>query len=299
MQDVHIVLEQAEYELRLGDPEKALSFVQKGTSSHPDNTPCLIMESRCLLLCNRYREALEATNTLIKRHDCATDAEVRMVKADALYYQGSFEHALVNYFKALGHNRSKDRGALVQKIRRTRMAVMNCVGTASDKSLFKPLYEWPIIKQQWLAEVHEDKKEALSVFEAAEEKQRQRVLENRAAAFGTAGRGSGSKEKTSTTTTATCGVAGGRKRASAVGESKRGRRKMSVTRLRTVKLLSEITDDYFYLEDLIDKLGMNEATESKALRNAREQAQEAVGFLRDRTEFWMQHAPRQKTDMPK
>ena len=30
-----------------------------------------------------------------------------MVKADALYYQGSFEHALVNYFKALGHNRSK------------------------------------------------------------------------------------------------------------------------------------------------------------------------------------------------
>lgn len=46
---------------------------------------------------------------------------------------------------------------------------------------------------------------------------------------------------------------------------------MSVTRLRTVKLLSEITDDYFYLEDLIDKLGMNEATESKALRNAREQ----------------------------
>lgn len=69
---------------------------------------------------------------------------------------------------------------------------------------------------------------------------------------------------------------------------------MSVTRLRTVKLLSEITDDYFYLEDLIDKLGMNEATESKALRNAREQAQEAVGFLRDRTEFWMQHAPRQK-----
>ena len=53
------------------------------------------------------REALEATNTLIKRHDCASDPEVRMVKADALYYQGSFEHALVNYFKALGHNRSK------------------------------------------------------------------------------------------------------------------------------------------------------------------------------------------------
>ena len=46
---------------------------------------------------------------------------------------------------------------------------------------------------------------------------------------------------------------------------------MSATRLRTVKLLSEITDDYFYLEDLIDKLGMNQATESKALRNAREQ----------------------------
>ena len=47
------------------------------------------------------------TKTLIKRHDCASDPEVRMVKADALYYQGSFEHALVNYFKALAHNRSK------------------------------------------------------------------------------------------------------------------------------------------------------------------------------------------------
>ena len=46
---------------------------------------------------------------------------------------------------------------------------------------------------------------------------------------------------------------------------------MSVTRLRTVKLLSEITDDYFYLEDLIEKLGMNQATESKALKDAREQ----------------------------
>ena len=32
-----------------------------------------------------------------------------MVKADALYYQGSFEHALVNYFKALRHNCSKVR----------------------------------------------------------------------------------------------------------------------------------------------------------------------------------------------
>ena len=47
------------------------------------------------------------TKTLIRRHDCASDPEVRMVKADALYYQGSFEHALVNYFKALAHNRSK------------------------------------------------------------------------------------------------------------------------------------------------------------------------------------------------
>ena len=97
---------------------------------------------------------------------------------------------------------------------------------------------------------------------------------------------------------------------------------MSATRLRTVKLLSEITDDYFYLEDLIEKLGMNQATESKALKNAREQvktlseflpfflscphhsfhehqAQEAVGFLQDRTEFWMQHAPRPKADKPK
>ena len=94
---------------------------------------------------------------------------------------------------------------------------------------------------------------------------------------------------------------------------------MSATRLKTVKLLSEITDDYFYLEDLIEKLGMNHATESKALKSAREQvrfsqrsvrlksickinfnqAQEAVGFLQDRTEFWMQHAPRQKTDKPK
>ena len=94
---------------------------------------------------------------------------------------------------------------------------------------------------------------------------------------------------------------------------------MSATRLKTVKLLSEITDDYFYLEDLIEKLGMNHATESKALKSAREQvrisqrsvrlqsickinfnqAQEAVGFLQDRTEFWMQHAPRQKTDKTK
>ena len=51
----------------------------------------------------------------------------------------------------------------MEKIKRAQMAVMNCVGSASEKSLFKPLYEWPSIKQQWLAEVEEDKKEALSV----------------------------------------------------------------------------------------------------------------------------------------
>ena len=47
---------------------------------------------------------------------------------------------------------------------------------------------------------------------------------------------------------------------------------MSMTRLRTVKLLSEITEDYFYLENLIEKLGMNKATDSKALKNTLEQA---------------------------
>ena len=47
---------------------------------------------------------------------------------------------------------------------------------------------------------------------------------------------------------------------------------MSVARLRTVKLLSEITEDYFYLENLIEKLGMNTATDSKALKNTLEQA---------------------------
>ena len=94
---------------------------------------------------------------------------------------------------------------------------------------------------------------------------------------------------------------------------------MSVTTLRAVKLLSEITEDYFYLEDLIEKLDMNKATESKTLKNAREQvvsifstltesatimsvyeiqAKEAVGFLQDRTEFWMQHSPQQKKDDP-
>ena len=46
---------------------------------------------------------------------------------------------------------------------------------------------------------------------------------------------------------------------------------MSATTLRAVKLLSEITEDYFYFEDLIEKLGMNKATESKTLKNAREQ----------------------------
>ena len=55
----------------------------------------------------------------------------------------------------------------MQKIRRAQMTVMNCVGPAglatSDKSLFMPLYEFPVIKEQWLAEVQEDRKEALSV----------------------------------------------------------------------------------------------------------------------------------------
>ena len=64
-----------------------------------------------------------------------------------------------------------------------------------------------------------------SRFEAAEEKQRQRVLESRAAAFAGEETSYGSKGKT-TTATAHCGggAGGARERVAAVGESKRGRK---------------------------------------------------------------------------
>ena len=58
------------------------------------------------------------------------------------------------------------RGSLVQKIKHAQIAVMNCVGlggSAPDKSLFKPLFEFPIVEEEWLAEVQDDKKEVLSL----------------------------------------------------------------------------------------------------------------------------------------
>ena len=53
--DINILIEQAEHEMKFGDPEKALSYLEKGILIRPENIDCLVLKSRCLVDLNRFK----------------------------------------------------------------------------------------------------------------------------------------------------------------------------------------------------------------------------------------------------
>ena len=56
---------------------------------------------------SNFRQALSEADDLIEQYDEASNPDVLTVKGDALYRLGSFEHALVNYYRALKNVSSK------------------------------------------------------------------------------------------------------------------------------------------------------------------------------------------------
>ena len=53
--DTNVLIEQAEHELKWGDPEKALSYLEKGILIRPENIDLLVLKSRCLVDLSRFK----------------------------------------------------------------------------------------------------------------------------------------------------------------------------------------------------------------------------------------------------
>ena len=105
-QNLHILIEQAAYELRQYKPEKALKFISAGLKKNHQCLELLELKGKCYIAMNRYREALEsADEILINPYNLnwsGTDnvnSTALSVKAYALYNLGDFEHALLSFHR--------------------------------------------------------------------------------------------------------------------------------------------------------------------------------------------------------
>ena len=53
--NIGVLLEQAEHEMKWGDPEKALAYLEKGIHYKPEDIDCLVLKARCLVDLNRFK----------------------------------------------------------------------------------------------------------------------------------------------------------------------------------------------------------------------------------------------------
>lgn len=144
--DIAILIEQAEHEMKFGDAQKALAYLEKGIEIRPENIDCLVLKSRCLVDLNRFREALSDVDTILEELGDKHNSRALTVRGDALYNLGNFEHALINYHRAKKYAKFKEKGGIFERIGRTELAVSNAVGPSAAhyfKHLDKFLYKIP------------------------------------------------------------------------------------------------------------------------------------------------------------
>ena len=98
-QNVHILLEQAAYELRQHKPEKAMSYIMKGLRKDCRNIELLELKGRCYVDMNNHREALASADEILVGQREKDNATAHAVKASALYNLGDFEHSLLSFHR--------------------------------------------------------------------------------------------------------------------------------------------------------------------------------------------------------
>ena len=105
-QNIHILMEQASYELRQRKPEIALTYLKKGLKRNKQSIELLELKGKCYIAMNRYREALEAADEILKTNYSLNwsksgreNSNALAVKAYALYNLGDFEHALLSFHR--------------------------------------------------------------------------------------------------------------------------------------------------------------------------------------------------------
>jgi tetratricopeptide (TPR) repeat protein len=97
--NLHILIEQAAYELRQHKPEQALSYLKAGLRKDKACIEMLELKGKCYIDMNLYREALDAADEILIGLRENTNSTALAVKASALYNLGDFEHALMSFHR--------------------------------------------------------------------------------------------------------------------------------------------------------------------------------------------------------
>ncbi|KAE8738124.1 hypothetical protein FOCC_FOCC016405 [Frankliniella occidentalis] len=128
--DGSTLLALGQYELRQGNTDIAIAFVNKALQLCPEDKTALVARSKCYLLLGQPRLALQdAENALGPDR-----SNVRAIfqKAEALYHMGDFEHSLMYYHRGL---RLRPELAVFRLgVQKAQEAIENTIGTGIEES---------------------------------------------------------------------------------------------------------------------------------------------------------------------
>ncbi|TMS15314.1 Tetratricopeptide repeat protein 25 [Larimichthys crocea] len=111
--------------------QNAIDAYTKALTLKPDDRTCLVGRSRCYLKTDQYENALEDAETSLVEDK--TYVEGLYQKAEALYYMGEFEFALVFYHR--GQNLRPQIEKFRLGIQKAQEAIENSVGSPSSVKL--------------------------------------------------------------------------------------------------------------------------------------------------------------------
>ncbi|KAJ1521116.1 hypothetical protein ONE63_002818 [Megalurothrips usitatus] len=119
-----------QYELRQGNTDIAIAFVNKALQLCPEDKTALVARSKCYLLLGQPRLALQDAETALEPDRNFVRAIFQ--KAEALYHMGDFEHSLMYYHRGL---RLRPELAVFRLgVQKAQEAIENTIGTGIEES---------------------------------------------------------------------------------------------------------------------------------------------------------------------
>ena len=118
----------------MGRPGNAVKYLNRAALIVPDDTYILTMRAQAKMDCNDYDGALQDANMVLINLREPDNPAALIARGDAYYFQGRFEHALVNYNRASnqGNLLTKEKDHLVNVMARAKNAILNAVRDNSD-----------------------------------------------------------------------------------------------------------------------------------------------------------------------
>ncbi|TRY79374.1 hypothetical protein TCAL_09828, partial [Tigriopus californicus] len=121
-----VLIQQAEYELHKGAYGKALSYLHRACGIVPEDTVSLLLRGACYVGIQEFERGIQDVDVVIQFDP---SSRAYLVKGDALYHLGDFEHALVYYNRALFKScTTKEDEAVRFGISRAEKAIDNALG---------------------------------------------------------------------------------------------------------------------------------------------------------------------------